>query len=109
MIENGSIVERKEQNLVQTIKETLYIRFNNPSLSKNIGEYHLPHIWDEVLFITFELIIKSTLMWLFLLPPVAITTSSCSIHKVITSAIDFPSATKHNTQSGNNIHHKPKA
>ena len=22
---------------------------NNPSLNKNIGKYHLPHIWDEVL------------------------------------------------------------
>ena len=27
----------------------VYIRVNNPSLNKNIGKYHLPHIWDEVL------------------------------------------------------------
>ena len=38
------------QNLVRTIKEALYVRVNNPSLNKNIGKYHLPHIWDEVLF-----------------------------------------------------------
>ena len=33
----------------RAIKEALYIRRNNPSLNKNIGKYHLPHIWDEVL------------------------------------------------------------
>ena len=47
-IENFSIVGR-DQNLKRAIKETLYIRRNNPSLNKNIGKYHLPHIWDEVL------------------------------------------------------------
>ena len=31
-----------------------YIRVNNPSLNKNIGKYHLPHIWDEVLHNTSE-------------------------------------------------------
>ena len=38
-----------------TIKEALYIRVNNPSLNRNIGKYHLSHIWDEVLFNTSEL------------------------------------------------------
>ena len=33
----------------------LYIRVNNPSLNKNIGEHHQPHIWDETLFNTSEL------------------------------------------------------
>ena len=23
---------------------------NDPSLNRNVGKYHLPHIWDEVLF-----------------------------------------------------------
>ena len=41
--------------LMRTIKEALYIRVNNPSLNRNIGKYHLPHIWDEVLFNTWEL------------------------------------------------------
>ena len=35
-----------------------YIRVNNPSLNRNIGKYHLPHIWDEVLFNISELKIK---------------------------------------------------
>ena len=48
-LENFSIVGREDQNLTRAIKEAIYIRVNNPSLNKNIGKYHLPHIWDEVL------------------------------------------------------------
>ena len=54
-IDNFSIVGREDQNLMRTIKEALYIRVNNPSLNRNIGKYHLPHIWDEVLYNTSEL------------------------------------------------------
>ena len=43
-IENFSIVGREEQNLMRAIKEAIYIRVNNPSLNRNIGKYHLPHI-----------------------------------------------------------------
>ena len=57
-IDNFSIVGRKNQYLMRTIKEALYIRVNNPSLNKNIGKYHLPHIWNEVLFNTSELKLK---------------------------------------------------
>ena len=57
-LENFSIVGREEQNLMRTIKEALYIRVNNPSLNRNIGKCHLPHIWDEVLFNTSELKLK---------------------------------------------------
>ena len=57
-IENFSIVGREEQNLMRAIKEALYIRVNNPSLNRNIGKHHLPHIWDEVLFNTSELKLK---------------------------------------------------
>ena len=57
-IDNFSIVGREDQNLIRTIKEALYIRVNNPSLNKNIGKYHLPHIWDEVLFNSPELKLK---------------------------------------------------
>ena len=54
-IDNFSIVGREEQNLNRAINKALYIRVNNPSLNRNIGKYHLPHIWDEVLFNTSEL------------------------------------------------------
>ena len=43
---------------MRTIKEGLYIRVNNPSPNRNVGKYHLPHIWDEVLFNTSELKMK---------------------------------------------------
>ena len=52
------IVGREEQNLSRLIKESMFIRVNNPSLNKNIGKYHLPHIWDEVLINNKELKLK---------------------------------------------------
>ena len=57
-IENFKIVGKEDQNLMRTIKEAIYIRVNDPSLNRNIGKYHLPHIWDEVLFIISELKLK---------------------------------------------------
>ena len=57
-MENFSIVGREDQNLCRWIKEALFIRVNNPSLNKNIGKYHLPHIWNEVLHNTSELKLK---------------------------------------------------
>ena len=58
-IENFEIVGREDQNLMRTIKEALYIRVNDPSLNRNIGKYHLPHIWDEVLLNISELKLKN--------------------------------------------------
>ena len=57
-VDNFNIVGREEQNLKRAIKEALYIRVNNPSLNRNVGKYHLPHIWDEVLFNISELKLK---------------------------------------------------
>ena len=57
-ISNFSIVGREEQNLSRLIKESMFIRVNNPSLNKNIGRYHLPHVWDEVLINNIELKLK---------------------------------------------------
>ena len=54
-INNFTIVGREDQNLTRAIKEALFIRVNDPSLNRNIGKYHLPHIWDEVLHKTSEL------------------------------------------------------
>ena len=55
---NFNIIGRGDLNLMRTIKEALYIRINNPSLNRNVGKYHLPHVWDEVLFNTSELKLK---------------------------------------------------
>ena len=57
-VENFNIVGREDQNLKRAIKEALYIRVNNPSLNRNVGKYHLPHIRDEVLFNIPELKLK---------------------------------------------------
>ena len=57
-IQNFSIVGREDQNLKRAIKEALLIRVNNPSLNRNVGKFHLPCIWDEVLFNTSELKLK---------------------------------------------------
>ena len=56
--ENFSIVGREDQNLIRAIKEAIHIRMNNPSLNRNMGKYHLPHIWDEVLLNNSELKLK---------------------------------------------------
>ena len=53
-INNFTIVGREDQNLTRAIKEALFIRVNDPSLNRNIGKYHLPHIWDQVLHKTSE-------------------------------------------------------
>ena len=57
-LQNFSIMRREDQSLMRLIKEAIYIRINNPSLNRNIAKYHLPHIWDEVLFNISELKIK---------------------------------------------------
>ena len=46
------IIGREDQGLARTIKESIYIRVNNPTLNCNIGKYILSHIWDRVLFNT---------------------------------------------------------
>ena len=58
-IDNLRIVHGEGQQLARTIKDSIYTMVNSPSLNKNIGKYHLPHIWDEVLSNTSELKITS--------------------------------------------------
>ena len=48
-------VAKKYDSHCRVIVEALYIRVNNPSLNRNIGKYHLPHIWDVVLYNISEL------------------------------------------------------
>ena len=57
-INNFNIVGREGLNQMRTIKEALYIMVNNPSLNRNVGKYHRPHVWDEVLLNTSELKLK---------------------------------------------------
>ena len=45
---NFQIIGREGHNLARNIKESIFIRVNNPSLNNNIGKFNLPHIWDRV-------------------------------------------------------------
>ena len=47
-----NIIGREDQGQARMIKESIYIRVNNPTLNINIGTYNLSHIWDRVLFNT---------------------------------------------------------
>ena len=90
-LNNFSTVGREEHNLSRLIKESMFIRVNNPSLNKNIGKYHLPHIWDEVLINNIELKLKE---W-----PCGITSAT----KAITSALNHSNLYGYSICHGNNI------
>ena len=49
---NINIMGREDQGHGRTIKESIYIRVNNPTLNQNIGKYNLNHIWNKVPFNT---------------------------------------------------------
>ena len=55
---NFQIIGREGQNLDRNIKESIYIRVNNPSLNNNIGKFNLSYIWDRVLLNTKGLTLK---------------------------------------------------
>ena len=57
--ENFNIIGREDHSLARTIKESIYIRVNNPTLNRNVGKYNLHHIWDRVLFNTTDLRINN--------------------------------------------------
>ena len=49
ILDNFKIIGREDNSLSRTIKESMYIRVNNPTLNRNIGKYNLSHIWDKIL------------------------------------------------------------
>ena len=48
--DNFSIIDREGQDITRLIKESIFIKLNNPTLNRNIGKFQLSHIWDRVLF-----------------------------------------------------------
>ena len=50
--DNFSIIGMEGQDFTRLIKESIFIRVNNPTLNRNIGKFQLSHIWDRVLFST---------------------------------------------------------
>ena len=49
---NFKIIGREGHHMSRYIKESIFIRVNNPTLNNNIGKFNLPHIWDWVLINT---------------------------------------------------------
>ena len=47
--EDIDIVSRESDNQSRLIKESMYIRVNQPTLNRNIGKYQLSHLWDSIL------------------------------------------------------------
>ena len=45
---NFQIIGREGHNLARNIKESIYIRVNNPTLNNNIGKFNLSYIWGRV-------------------------------------------------------------
>ena len=52
---NFQIIGREGHNLARNIKESIFIRVNNPTLNRSIGKFNLSHICDRVLFKTLGL------------------------------------------------------
>ena len=55
---NFQILGREGHSSARNIKESIFIRVNNPTLNRNIGKFNLPHIWDRVLLKTHGLNLK---------------------------------------------------
>ena len=49
---NFKIKGREGHHLSRYIKESIFIRVNNPTLNNNVGKFNLPHLWDRVLIST---------------------------------------------------------
>ena len=52
---NFKLIGMEGHHLSRYIKESIFIRVNNPTLNNNIGRFNLPHIWDMVLINTPDL------------------------------------------------------
>ena len=70
-LDNFQIIGREDPVIARTIKESIYIRVNNPILNRNIGKCNLHHIWVRVFLNTTGLQFKGecTSNWV------------CSIHQ----------------------------
>ena len=57
-VDSFSIVGREAHAVTRTIKETMFIKVNDPPLNRNQAKYHLPYIWDEGLQDTLALYLR---------------------------------------------------
>ena len=54
-VDSFSIVDREDQNLTRSIKESIYVRVDDVSLNWNKGKHHLLHILMKVCLTSSEL------------------------------------------------------
>ena len=47
--EQFNIVHKEANSHSRTIKEAMFIHIQDLTLNRNLGKYHLPHIWDHLL------------------------------------------------------------
>ena len=50
--DNFQIIGREDHGIARTIKKSIYIKVNNPTLNGNVDKFNLHHIWDRVLLNT---------------------------------------------------------
>ena len=67
--DNFQIIGREGHSVATNIKESIFIRVINPTLNRNIGNCHLPHIWDRILLNTPNLTSKGMCKLLGMLIP----------------------------------------
>ena len=48
-IDDINILDREGNGFARLIRESIYIRANNPTLNRNVGKYQLPHIYDTLI------------------------------------------------------------
>ena len=49
---NFQMIGKEGHSSARGIKESIFIRVNNPTLNRNIGKFNLPHLWDTFLLDT---------------------------------------------------------
>ena len=54
LMRTSALWEGRNKSFPHQLKEAIFIGANDPSLNRNIGEYHMPCIGDEVLLYTPE-------------------------------------------------------
>ena len=55
---NLSMIGREGHGFARTIRDSIDIKVNTPTLNRNIGKYNLPNVWEAILANTPELQIK---------------------------------------------------
>ena len=81
--DNFLIIGMEDHGIAISIKESIYIWVNNPTLNGNIGKLNLPHIWDRVLFNTLGLKVNGHVQGIPSIGHAQSTLSIMPIHRML--------------------------